>query len=362
MLKNIIYISLPVDFKTQIKDFVFDPNILLPVEVNNVQNFSQDELNFESVMSAILKISAYDRDNVNFIYYKSLLLALKPNVVNDLINVGLAKIEEGDYNLALEIFLSLKGIDEKNDVLLLNLALLYEKMAENFLKIDQDRDAFSSNQSALEIYERLLDFKSPNENVFANAGFFFIKQYKLDKAKELLSHYLKISTNCKLKSKVNEVLNSIEEHKSLNINLEQIYDLIILSREDEAISKLIELLKYHKSSWNAWFLLGWSYRRKGAYSNAKDAFLKVLSLDSENIDAMNELSICLMELFEFNDSLKYLFEASRLEPDNLKIISNLGILHLKMERREEARKYFEVVLEYDLNNPIALKYLDLLGR
>ncbi|BCR22143.1 tetratricopeptide repeat protein [Borrelia sp. HM] len=362
MLKNIIYISLPVNFKTQIKDFVFDPKILLPVEVDNIRNFSQDELNFESVMSAILKIAAYDKDNVNFIYYKNLLLALKPNIVNDLINVGLVKIEEGDYKLALEIFLSLKGIDEKNDILLLNLALLYEKLAENFLKFEQDRDAFSSNQSALEIYECLLDFKNPNENVFANAGFFFIKQYKLGKAQELLNHYLKISTNFKLKSKVSEVLNSIEEYKSLNINLEQIYDLIILSKEDEAIFKLIKLLEYHTNSWNAWFLLGWSYRRKGAYSNAKDAFLKVLSLDAENIDAMNELSICLMELFEFNDSLKYLFKALRLEPDNLKIISNLGILHLKMERREEAKKYFEIVLEYDLSNPIALKYLDLLGR
>ncbi|QFP41643.1 hypothetical protein F9Y90_00575 [Borrelia miyamotoi] len=362
MFKNIVYISLPVDFKSQIKDFVFDPKILLPVEVSNVQNFSQYELNFEAVMSAILKILAYDQGNVNFSYYKKLLLALKPDIVDELIHLGLAKIDEGDYKLALEIFLSLKGIDDKNDIFLLNLALLYEKMADNFLKVKRDMDAFSSNQSALKIYERLLDFESPNENVFANAGFFFVKQYKLDKAQNLFNHYLKISTNLKLKTKVVEVLNVIREHKRLDVDLEKIYNLIILSKEDEAIFELIKLLKYHRSSWNVWFLLGWGYRRKGFYSEAKDAFFKVLSLDSNNVDAMNELAICFMELLEFNDSFKYLLKALRLEPYNIKIVSNLGILHLKMDLREEARKYFEVVLEYDSNNPIAFKYLKLLDR
>ncbi|WP_233275059.1 tetratricopeptide repeat protein [Borrelia anserina] len=361
MLKNIVYISLPENFTSQIKDFMFDPRILLPVEVGDVQNFSQDELSFEAVISAILKISAYDQGNINFPYYKELLLALNPNIVNTLIHVGITKIDEGDYNLALEIFLALKGIDGENEVLLVNLALLYEKMAENFLRVEQDMDALNSNQNALKIYERLLELENPNENVFVNAGFFFVKQYKLDKAQELLKHYLKISNNLRLKSKVNEVLNAIGVHKGLALNLERVYNLIILSKEDEAISELVELLKYHGDSWNAWFLLGWGYRRKGFYSEAKDAFLRVLSFKAKNVDAMNELAICFMGLFEFNDSLKYLLRALKLEPDNIKVILNLGILYLKMEHREEAKGCFKIVLEYDAINPIALKYLELLG-
>ncbi|WP_235048129.1 tetratricopeptide repeat protein [Borrelia persica] len=362
MLKNIVYVSLPENFTRQIKDFVFDPRILLPVEVSDIEHFSQDELIFESIMSAILKISAYEQDNVNFPYYKKLLLALNPNIVSMLINVGLSKIDEGDYNLALEIFLSLKGIEGENEIILFNLALLYERIAENFLRLEQYMDAINSNQNALNIYERLLEFENPNENVFANAGFFFVKQYKLDRAQELLNHYLKISSNLGLKNKVNEVLNVIEVHKNLALNLEKIYDLIILSKEDEAICKLIELLEYHKDSWNVWFLLGWGYRRKGFYLQAKDAFLKVLSFDANNVDAMNEIAICLMELLEFNESLEYLLKALKLEPDNIKIISNLGILYLKMERKREARDYFQIILEYDSNDPIARKYLKLLDK
>ncbi|WP_234416423.1 tetratricopeptide repeat protein [Candidatus Borreliella tachyglossi] len=362
MLKNIVYISLPENFTRRIKDFVFDPTILLPVEVNNVLNFSQIELNFEAIMSAILKISAYERDNVNFPYYKKLLLALNPNIFAELINAGLIKVDEGDYSLALEIFLALKGIDDKNEILLLNLALLYERMAENFLKAEQGTDALHSDQNALKIYEKLLGFKSPNENVFANAGFFFVRQYKLDKAQQLLKHYLKISDNSRLKGKVSEILNAIGNHESLDLGLERIYDLIILSREDEAISELIRLLKYNEGLWNAWFLLGWGYRRKGFYSEAKDAFLKVLFLDSKNVDAMNELSICFMELLELDDSLKYLLRALKLEPDNVKIISNLGILYLKMEHKKEALKYFKIVLEYDPKDSLALKYLELLDK
>ncbi len=362
MLSNIVYVSLPENFTSHIKGFLFDPKVLLPVEVSDIEHFSQDELSFESIMSAILKISAYDQNNVNFPYYKKLLLALNPNIINILINVGLSKIDEGDYNLALEIFLSLKGVEGENEVILFNLALLYEKMAENFLRLEQHMDAISSNQNALNIYERLLTLDSPNENVFANAGFFFVKQYKLDRAQELLRHYLRISNNLGLKNKVNEILNVIEVHKDLALNLERIYDLIILSKEDEAICELIKLLEYHKDSWNVWFLLGWGYRRKGFYLQAKDAFLKVLFFDSNNVDAMNEISICLMELFKFDESLKHLLRALELEPDNIKIISNLGILYLKMERKKEAREYFQIILEYDPNDPIALKYLELLEK
>ena len=43
-----------------------------------------------------------------------------------------------------------------------------------------------------------------------------------------------------------------------------------------------------------------------------------------------------------------------MDSENTKIISNLGCLCLKMNQNEEARKYFEVVLEIDPDDKIAI--------
>ncbi|MCI5607856.1 MAG: hypothetical protein MR408_00220, partial [Spirochaetia bacterium] len=45
------------------------------------------------------------------------------------------------------------------------------------------------------------------------------------------------------------------------------------------------------------------------------------------------------------------------EPENIKIISNLGYLNLKLGKKDEAQKFFTSVLEYSPNDPIALHEL-----
>ena len=42
-----------------------------------------------------------------------------------------------------------------------------------------------------------------------------------------------------------------------------------------------------------------------------------------------------------------------IEPESTKIISNLGYLALAQGNKEEARKFFTTVLEYDANDRIA---------
>ena len=50
-------------------------------------------------------------------------------------------------------------------------------------------------------------------------------------------------------------------------------------------------------------------------------------------------------------------KAFSLEPENIKIISNLGYLNLKLGKKDEAQKFFTSVLEYSPNDPIALHEL-----
>ena len=49
-----------------------------------------------------------------------------------------------------------------------------------------------------------------------------------------------------------------------------------------------------------------------------------------------------------------------MDCENRKIISNLGYLSLRMGNEDEARKYFEVVLEIDPDDKIAKAELEKL--
>ena len=67
-----------------------------------------------------------------------------------------------------------------------------------------------------------------------------------------------------------------------------------------------------------------------------------------------------MELNDFKESRKNLEKALMMEPENLKIISNMVILEIKQNNNKEALKYFNTVLEFDPEDPIALKYIEYL--
>ena len=78
-------------------------------------------------------------------------------------------------------------------------------------------------------------------------------------------------------------------------------------------------------------------------------------------DTYNELAICNLELRDYAESERNLRAALQLDPENTKIMSNMGILAMKRGLLEEARRYFETIRELDPNDPLAPKYLDQLG-
>ena len=68
-----------------------------------------------------------------------------------------------------------------------------------------------------------------------------------------------------------------------------------------------------------------------------------------------------MELGELEESHNRLTNALKVDPENTKIISNLGILELKRDNPSLARSFFLAVLQVDENDPLAKKYLELLS-
>jgi len=137
---------------------------------------------------------------------------------------------------------------------------------------------------------------------------------------------------------------------------EDAVDLISQGREEQGILKAKEFLERHPGSGKGWFVLGWGLRRLARWKDATACFEKAIELGCANTDARNELAICLMETGSLEDAQQELEKALRCDPDNVKIISNMGVLAMKQGNRERAVSFFRTVLELQPDDPIARAY------
>ncbi len=360
-LGNIIFISIPEEMETRLGDFTIDPAILLPVELPaGEQDLYLENLSWEMIIAAMLKILAYQPDHRHADYYRSFILAVKPSIVEELIMTGILKAKQRNYSLAEELFLALIHLEPENAAAWINLALVYEERADTYDKLEKEELAEDYRHKTISTYEKIFDLQPDIPEAHLNAGYFFLKIEGFHKAESHLRSFLELSGDRKKNDEVRKIVESLDEQNSLDSLFKEAFDYIRLGKEEEGIDRIRKFINKSPDVPNAWFLLGWAFRRLGKYSEGKDAFLKALELENPHTDILNELAICLMELGEFKESKKQLHKALRLEPENVKVISNLGILALKEKNTDEALGFFRTVLEIAPEDKIAQQYLDYL--
>jgi ABC transporter substrate-binding protein (ThiB subfamily) len=116
-LDKIVYISIPEDSKQVIDGFTMEPKILIPVEIpENSESWTLENLSWEMIVSAMLKIFAYDPTHKDISYYRDFINVVQPNLVAELTKTGVIKAEAKEFALAEEIFTpydspALKSID-----------------------------------------------------------------------------------------------------------------------------------------------------------------------------------------------------------------------------------------------------------
>lgn len=362
-LAGIIFISIPEKLQEHFGDLVIDPNRLLPVETGGeADKWDISELSWEMIIAGMLKILAFQPDHEDVTYYRDFIRAVKPELTRELTEAAIIKTRNHDYDLAEEIFRALVGLEPDNCRFLLNLALLFEERSGVYAKLDNTELQEQNEEAAFVWYRRALSLDEIVPEAYLYAGYFFLRQNSFDMARSNFTSYLEEGTDPEQKTKLKAILSEIEGQNLQDNLFKEAYDFIRLEREEAGIAKITEFLDKNPTVWNGWFILGWAKRRIKAFAEARDAFLKAIEHGGANSDTLNELAICQMELGEFGASRTTLEKALGLDPENVKIISNLGILALKQEQRGEAEAFFRTVLEYEPEDPIATQYLAHLER
>lgn len=376
-LESIYFINFPEDVKLSEHALQIDPSVPLPVqkkEKDDPDNFNPKDISPEQILSGILTVLAYDKNNKNADYYRKIIKQARPNILKELTEAAILKTKNEEWDLAEEIFLAVKGIDPEDKRIYLNLALFFDQKADSYRKLSLYDDADAYDDSALRYYTDAMNSEPEIPEAFFNAGFFYLKQNNFAEAKGCFENYLALTADLTdeemgddglyRKERAQELINKINERNLDQSQFNQAYNLISSGEEEKGLEVIRKFIENNPAVWNAWFLLGWGLRRLERFQEAKMAFEKAKECEGndENADTLNELAICQMETGDFEGAVNSLNDALSMDVDNVKVVSNLGEVYLRMGKKDEARKYFKTALELDPNDKIARFELDRLGE
>lgn len=362
-LANIMYISLPEDSVRAIGEFRIDPEILIPIEiVGGDESWAMQNLSWEMIVGAMLKVVVHETEHEHRDYYRAFVVAAKPGIFADLMQSGVEQASQQDFDAAEEIFRALTALDPNNPLSWINLALVNEEHANLYEKSDRKALADTYRERTFRLYAEMVEAFADEPQVHFNAGHFFLSVNNSKRAMFNFRRFLEIGTDTQKLEVVSSTLKRLDEQETADKLFNEAYDFIRMGREAEAIERINAFMKVKPDVWNAWFLMGWAHRRLEQFESAKNAFLRAIELGSKEADTLNELAICQMELGEYEASVTSLRSALRLEPENVKIISNFGILEIKRERPAEAERYFRTVAELAPDDEIARGYLEFLAK
>ena len=368
-LESVYFISLPENFDLNSATFQIDKSIPLPIQKKDAdETLKIEDITQEQILAGILTILAYDKHNKNLDYYRSIIKQVRPDIKKEMTEAAIMKAKNEDWDIAEELFMVLKGLDPEDPITTLNTALFFDQRAESYRQAELNEDADAYDNDALLHYKEAMNAEPAIPDAFFNAGFFYLKQHSFREAKDCFETYLALTCDVNdeelgdngiyKKERAQEILNHINNDNMDDEAFKRAYKLISSGQEEKGLEEIRIFIQKNPNVWNAWFLLGWGLRKIGRWEDAEQAFNQSLSCGGENnCDTYNELAICLMEQGKTKEAKKSLQKALSINPENVKIISNLGYLSLKEGNIDDARKYFTVVLEYSPNDKIALSEL-----
>lgn len=370
-LASIVFLKLPKNFSLSHKHILLDENIPLPVQKKiGEETFSIETLSQEQILSGILTVLAYDTKNENADYYRKILLQARPDIKRELSEAAILKAKNEDFEIAEEIFASLRGLDPNDMRIVLNSALFFDERANSYRASSLNDDADAYDEAALSFYKKAMTSEPALPDAFFNCGFFYLKKYDYAKAKDCFETFVALTFDMKDKNenddykleRAQEIINNINNQNMDDAHFKKAYDLISRGEEKKGIEEIKKFLQTNQKVWNAWFMLGWGLRRLQRFEDATQAFLQSLECaggDAQS-DTFNELALCFIEQNKLKEAKQMLTKALSLSGDDTKIISNLGFLSLREGKIEEAKKFFQTVLAIDPKDKIAKTELERL--
>jgi tetratricopeptide (TPR) repeat protein len=360
-------------------NFTVDPSIPLPVELPEGDQSPAElaeKLSWEMILSGMIRVISSGHDEMKpgwADYYRAFVLALKPEIYNEFTGAAIVKAQNGDFDMALEITGALEALCAPAPApgVALNKALFLEGKAEALEQNGHADEAERVYSQAWETYENVLSLKPLLPDALFNSGFFFMRRRDYARARECFSEYAILSDDSEKREKALALALEIKDRALDDTSFSEALDFIRRGEDGKALESIRDFLERHPKVWNGWFVLGWALRKLCRWKDGLEALRKAVELRemsgrsggaaagagvSNIAELRNETAICLMELGDLPAARKELETALREDPENVTIVSNLGVLAEKAGDHDSAAAFFRTVLDLAPDDPLAKAY------
>ena len=353
-LQDIIFISVNSEMETSNKEFIVDPTIPVPVQLQD----GKDSLDIDNgvtiamIASGLIKVIAHQEGHEHISYYKNLLFALQPDIVQELQLGAVSKAKVGELDFAIELSLAAVHLNDQIPELFVNLATLYAQHAKHAQDKEDNEQFDFYTRKQLEILRRGLTVHPLSHILLSEYGIVQLFHSNDEIALEYLTKYLQVAPKSDKREIIEKQVTQLQQQADSEKTLQEAFDEMQLGNDQTALTLITTFLESNENNWSGHFIKGWAMRRLGEYQGATEAFLKALSLGAQNADIYNELSICALETGERELSKDYLDIALELEEDNLTLLSNLALLLLQDEEYNRVADLILRAKEIDPNDPL----------
>jgi Flp pilus assembly protein TadD len=363
---RIVFLPVPSSFaglfsrsQERDKEFSINLDIPIPVEISGCEEVSLKEVTHEMILSAMLRVIETGNEKKEWIdYYRRFVLVFRPGILFEFTEAAFGKARNGDFDAALDILSLLRGLFPSSPSVSLNMALVLEEKAGHCRRLGKE-DGGKSRNAAAAAYEELMAREPSFPQAFFYSGYFFLSQSDFQKAADCFSRYLEIANDGEKRNQIKEVLKEIKDKGLDEDCFNEARLLLDQGKAEEGLRGIREFLESRPLVWNGWFMLGWALRLLGRWADGAAAFRKAIELGGAGSDMRNELAICLMETGDISGALRELEIAIAQDPDNVKIISNLGVLALKEGDKKKAAAFFRTALDRDGDDLVARRWADM---
>lgn len=358
-LVSVVFVQLPQGALDSLGFVGLDSGTAIPVQTPGpIVRFDASMVSVESIVAGMLRVLAWQPENKFASKYRQLVKSVRPGLLAELSDAGIAKAQDKEWEIAEEIFLALIGLYPEVPEPMLDLALLHEEHAKLLREESEETRAEEEDDLAFDCYRQLLTMEPPFSPAYYHAAFFFVRKRSFDRAVSLFTSFIGLSEDEEKVARAQDVLKKLKELGYLDTTFKEAYDFIQLGDEEKGLSKAEEFVRRYPEVWNGWFLIGWANRRLGRWEEGREAFTKAVSLGSLETDTFNEMALCQIELGDLEGARVSLEKALRLEPENVKIIVNLGALAFRMGKKGEALGFFKSALVIDPDDALAKDWVE----
>ena len=155
------------------------------------------------------------------------------------------------------------------------------------------------------------------------------------------------------------MLTGNADDREIYLSIAQIYSQAKLyTKAEEVVQKAMALSHNPDDQEYARFLLGSIYERQKKFDLAEDQFRKVLDVDPLNDAAANYLGYMLADRgVRLDESVKYIKDALKIEPNNGAYLDSLGWVYHKMNRNDMAQVPLEKAVKLIPDDPTIREHL-----